>query len=86
MIGGSEISSLKNLGGKSEQWLKDIGIRTRADLERVGSVEIFRLLRKKGYPSSLNLVWAIEGALAETDWREIPGSLKAEVESAIRKL
>ena len=77
---------MKNLGGKSEQWLNEIGILTRADLERLGSVEIYRLLREKGYPASLNLVWAIEEALADTDWREIPGSLKAEIESAIRKL
>ena len=31
---------MKNLGGKSEQWLKDIGIRTRADLEVLSAREL----------------------------------------------
>ena len=33
----SELSSLRNLGGRSEQWLNEIGVFTRADLEKIGS-------------------------------------------------
>ena len=80
----SELSSLRNLGGRSERWLNEIGIFTRADLERLGSVEIFRLLKQQGYPVSLNLVWAIEGALADQDWREIPSELKREIQRSLK--
>ena len=75
----SELSSLRNLGGRSEKWLNAVGIFTRADLEKLGSVEIFRLLKQQGYPVSLNLVWAIEGALADMDWRELPSEMKREI-------
>lgn len=81
----SEISSLRNLGGKSERWLNEIGVFTRADLERLGSVEIYRSLKRLGYPVSLNLVWGIEGALADMDWRELPEDLKAQVRSSLNK-
>lgn len=80
----SEIGSLRNLGGKSERWLNEIGVYTRGDLERLGSVEIYRLLKDRGVPVSLNLVWGIEGALADMDWRELPENLKAELRREIR--
>lgn len=82
----SEISDLRNLGGKSEEWLNAIGVFTRQDLERLGSVEIYRSLKEAGFPVSLNLVWGIEGALADLDWRELPTGLKAELRAEIRKL
>lgn len=82
----SEISDLRNLGGKSEEWLNAIGVFTRQDLERLGSVEIYRSLKEAGFPVSLNLVWGIEGALADLDWRELPADLKAELRAEIRKL
>lgn len=81
----SEISSLRNLGGKTERWLNDLGIFTRSDLERVGSVEAYRNLRERGYPVSMNLVWGIEGALADIDWRNLPEGLKAGLRRQIER-
>lgn len=80
----SELSSLRNLGTRSEQWLNEIGVFTRADLERIGSVETYRILKEKGYPVSLNLVWGIEGALADIDWRELSDELKADLRQQIK--
>lgn len=80
----SELASLRNLGGTSEKWLNEIGIFTRTDLERIGSVEAYRLLKEKGFPVSLNLVWGIEGALSETDWRELSEDLKASIRQQIK--
>ena len=80
------VSELRNLGPRSAEWLAAIGVTTEADLERLGSVEVYRLLKTKGFPVSLNLVWAIEGAIADIDWRELPPELKAELRSVIRKL
>lgn len=86
MTRNSEIASLRNLGGKSEIWLNEIGVYTREDLEKLGSLEIYRILRQREYPASLNLVYAIEAALADTDWRELSPNLKAELRAAIRNL
>jgi hypothetical protein len=80
----SELSSFRNLGGRSEQWLNEIGIFTRADLESIGSTEIYRLLKARGYPVSLNLVWGIEGALADIDWRDLSDELKAGLRQQIK--
>ncbi len=81
----SEISSLRNLGPRTESWLNDIGIFTRADLEEIGSVNIHRILKEKGYPVSMNLVWGLEGALADVDWRELSEELKADLRSQIKR-
>ena len=80
----SDLSSLQNLGPTTEMWLNDIGIFTRADLERIGSVNIYRILKENGCPVSLNLVWAIEGALADLDWRELSDHLKAHLRRQIK--
>ncbi len=82
----SEISRLKNLGGKTEEWLNDIGIYTREALESIGSVEIYRILKQRGYNVTLNLIYGIEGALADIDWRDLSQEQKAELRAAIRNL
>ncbi|MDI1240893.1 MAG: TfoX/Sxy family protein [bacterium] len=79
----SDLSSLRNLGPRTEMWLNGIGIFTQADLERIGSVNIHRILKENGYPVSLNLVWAIEGARADLDWRELSEDLKADLRRQI---
>ncbi len=78
------ISDLPNLGPKSAEWLAEIGISDRAELERVGSVEIYRLLRERGIPASLNLVYAIEAALLDIHWTKLPAALKMELREQIR--
>ncbi len=60
---GEGISKLKNLGPKSEKWLNEIGIYSISDIKRIGSVEIYRLLKQNGVAASLNLVYALEGAI-----------------------
>ncbi len=59
---------LKNLGPVSLRWLADAGIRTRADLERVGSVVAFRKVAEAGHKPSANLLYALEGALLDLRW------------------
>ncbi len=73
------LAKLKNLGPRSVEWLESIGIRTRDDLEKIGSIEIHRRLKAAGIPASLNLVYAIEASLLDLDWRELPAELKAQL-------
>ncbi|HNU06536.1 MAG TPA: TfoX/Sxy family protein [Pyrinomonadaceae bacterium] len=80
------ISELANLGPKSEAWLNEIGIFSKADIERVGSVGIYRLLRARGLPASLNLVYAIEAMLIGEHWTRLPANQKAELRATIREL
>ena len=75
----SNIARLANLGPKSEQWLNAIGVHTQRDLEKLGSVSAYRLLKNHGYNASLNLVYAIEGALRGIDWNRLPLALKTDL-------
>lgn len=81
-----KISDLPNLGPKSEEWLAELGIESRAELERVGSVEVYRLLRQRGIPASLNLVYAIEAALLDIHWTKLPPEMKMELRKQIRTI
>jgi DNA-3-methyladenine glycosylase I len=75
----SPIAQLANLGPTSEQWLNAIGVYTRRDLEQLGSVNAYRLLKGHGFNATLNLVYAIEGALRGVDWNRLPLALKTEL-------
>jgi DNA transformation protein len=67
----SELARLMNLGPKSSEWLAAVGVRTEAELRALGSIAAYRLLALRGYPVSMNLVYAIEGALSGRHWTEI---------------
>ena len=62
---------LRNLGPKSTRMLHSVGIETVEDLQALGSIAAY-LRVKSQYPSaSLNLLWAIEGALSDSDWKAV---------------
>lgn len=65
------IQNLKNLGPASAAMLREIGIETKADLERFGPALAYRLVKQHQPGASLNLLWAIAGALKDRDWREL---------------
>ncbi|HYD94360.1 MAG TPA: TfoX/Sxy family protein [Noviherbaspirillum sp.] len=65
------ITDLPGLGPKSAGMLAAIGVHSRADLAARGAVGAYLALRQAGQPASLNLLWALEGALTNRDWREV---------------
>jgi hypothetical protein len=81
----SELSGLKNLGPKSEEWLNAIGVHTKSDLIRLGSIHAYRLMKDAGFNVSLNLLYAMEGVILGTRWDELPEKLKAELQAAIAR-
>lgn len=78
------LTSLKNLGPKSAAWLAGVGLKTRADLERVGSVGAYRRVRESRGEASLNLLYALEGALLDVHWTALPVPLKERLRAAVR--
>jgi len=75
------LATLTNLGPTSARWLNAIGVHSHRDLERVGSIEAYRLLKGHGFNASLNLVYAIEGALRGCPWNRLPPKLKADLKA-----
>ncbi len=60
------------------------GITTPEELDHVGSVQAYqRVLEAGGHPT-LNLLWALEGALLDLDWRELPEDRKRELMAALQ--
>ena len=69
------VRDLRNLGARTEQMLAQIGVHDALELRRRGAVRAFAQLRHAGGTSSLNIFWALAGAL-ETwpegrHWREV---------------
>jgi TfoX/Sxy family transcriptional regulator of competence genes len=81
---------LRNIGPKSAAWLRQVGLRTQDDIAAVGTVEAFMRGKRAGFKPTLNLLYAIEGALLECHWQEVPEArrqqLVAEAEAAIALL
>ena len=65
------IESLRNLGPKSGQWFREAGITTIVELERLGPVIAFRLVKQRQPRASLNLLLAMATGLKGKDWREL---------------
>ncbi|HEY8607503.1 MAG TPA: TfoX/Sxy family DNA transformation protein [Noviherbaspirillum sp.] len=63
------LAALPNLGPASARMLAAAGIRDAAALADCGAVDAWIAVRRSGLPASLNLLWALEGALSGRDWR-----------------
>lgn len=72
------LCDLRNLGPRSERLLAEIGIRTPEELRRKGALEAYLELRRRGSSRSLNLLWALVGAIEPwpegRDWRDVAAS------------
>ena len=81
---------LRNIGPKSAAWLRQVGLRSREDLAAVGALEAFMRVKRAGFKPSLNLLYALEGALLDCHWQEVPEARRNELvqaaEAAIAKL
>ena len=66
-----DIALLPNLGPKSQQMLARAGIHTLADLQRMGAVAAYLRVKRHGGNVSLNLLWALEGAISGLHWQDV---------------
>ncbi len=76
-------SKIRNVGPKSAAWLRQIGVRTTEDLNRIGPVEAFLKVKRAGFRPSLNLLYAMAGAMADCHWAELPEERKQELLAAL---
>ena len=77
---------MRNIGPKSAAWLRQVGLRTQEEIATAGAVDAFMRVKRAGFRPSLNLLYALEGALADCHWQEVPEArrhlLVAEYEAA----
>jgi DNA transformation protein len=67
----TQLAELPNLGPKSQQMLGAAGIRTTAQLRKLGAVRAFAQVKQHSPRASLNLLWALEGALTGLPWQTV---------------
>ncbi|MCZ8167108.1 MAG: TfoX/Sxy family protein [Betaproteobacteria bacterium] len=69
--GTAQLAGLPGLGPASAAMLRSAGIRSVVHLRRLGSARAFLRVQAAGQRPSLNLLWALEGALTGVPWREV---------------
>ncbi len=70
---------LRNIGPKSAAWLRQVGLRTEEDLRAIGALEAFMRVKRAGFKPSLNLLYALEGALLGCHWQEVSPERRSEL-------
>jgi TfoX/Sxy family transcriptional regulator of competence genes len=74
-----ELGAQFSLGAKSSTWLRDSGIRTRADIERLGSIEVCRRMLMAGHPVVVVVAYALEAGLKGKKWDALSPTRKNEI-------
>ena len=75
---------MRNIGPKSKQWLASIGVHTLDDVVSLGVMETYKRV-KAAYPEkvSLNLLYALQAALLDLPWNELPPDIKRELKQQV---
>jgi len=81
-MGPSDLTQLRNIGDKSARLLAAAGIISVDDLRAIGSAEAYRRVR---LANPLNMLWALQGALLDVDWRELPGEIKVTLKNEVER-
>jgi DNA transformation protein len=77
---------LAQLGPASQAMLTKAGIRSEAALRRLGAVQAYARTKAACPQASLNLLWALEGALSGRSWREVAETDRASLLMALEDL
>lgn len=70
---------IRNVGPKSAAWLRQVGVRSLDDLRSTGVVETFMKVKRAGFRPSLNLLYAMQGALDDCHWADLAEDVKASL-------
>ena len=82
----AELAELPNLGPKSQQMLTASGIRSIAQLRRLGAVAAYHRVKGREPNASLNLLWALEGALTGLRWQDVARDHRTSLLLALEQL
>jgi len=66
-----KLADLPNLGPKSQAMLERAGISSCEQLRAAGAVAAYARVKRSGESVSLNLLWALEGALSGVPWQQV---------------
>lgn len=80
----SSLTSLRNIGPKSAVWLESVGIHSPRDFFDLGSIEAYKRV-ESAYPRevSLNMLYALQGAIMDLPWNELPADIKDKLKREV---
>lgn len=78
-----DLADLRNIGGKSMEMMAKAGILSLEDLKACGSVQAYLRVLQVWPRASLNLLWALEGALTDRDWQVVARDDRASLLMAL---
>lgn len=73
------LMQLRNLGLRSCKWLEEVGIHNAKELQACGAVKAFLKVKEAGLHPSLNLLYALEGAITDRRWTELSDGKRDEL-------
>ena len=65
------VAHLFNLGPKSAAVLAETGITSPEQLKKLGAVRVFCMAKRVEPKVTLNLLWALEGAILGQRWQQV---------------
>ncbi len=71
-----DLLSLKNIGPRSVDKLAAIGISSRDQIAELGAAQVYLRLQER-FPVSMTMLWALQGALLDLPYYEIPAEIRA---------
>lgn len=82
-LANEPLADLRNLGPKSHAMLAQAGIHSPEQLQQLGSVLAYAKTKAVCKQASLNLLWALEGALSGRPWQEVAEQDRASLLMAL---
>jgi TfoX-like protein len=81
----SDLLRLKNIGPASVRQLREVGIEDAASLRKFGAIAAYRRL-KHAFPreTSLLMLYALEGALRDCHWNQLPPGVKEKLQAGAK--
>lgn len=73
------LAELPNLGPRSAEMLAAIGVTELSQLRELGAVQAYLAVKQNDPNASLNLLWAIAGALNNQRWDRLDQDLKSRL-------
>ncbi|MEZ4510325.1 MAG: TfoX/Sxy family protein [Chloroflexota bacterium] len=79
----NELENALNLGPASAAWLREIGVVTLTDLREMGAVTAYCLVKAQRERASLNLLYALHGAMTGQKWNDLSAETKAQLQEEV---
>lgn len=83
-----ELSGLKNIGPTIQKRLQEIGIYTKSDLKKIGSVKAYQKIQYKNIGKTIPVcyyLYSLQGALDNKHWDDISTKKKQKLLEKIKK-